>query len=424
MPISVILSLRAIPPVVSISIMANFWLIKVILFQLFILSFYTYSNVGTNAGSLRGGNKILSGAERLELYTSQLKGKRIGVVANHSSIIGNTHLVDTLLSLGVDVRVIFSPEHGYQGRAEAGAKIGDEVDKRNKISIISLYGLRKKPKPEDLINLDIILFDLQDVGVRFYTYISTLHYIMEAAAEQHIELIVLDRPNPNGHYIDGPVLDSNFSSFVGLHKIPVVYGMTIGELSKMIKGECWISKCGQLNLTVIPCKLYNRNKLMHLNIPPSPNLKTTRSILLYPSLCFFEGTSVSVGRGTDSPFEIYGHPKLTGSFNFVPREMESALNPPWKDVLCKGFDLRACKIKMLFSQKALNLSYIIRAYQNIKADEFFLKNNFIDKLAGTDELRKQILAGKSEVEIRKSWSSEILKFKRLRKKYLIYEDIN
>lgn len=360
----------------------------------------------------------------MELYLHQIQNKRIGLVANHSSWVGDNHLLDTLLSLGMQVKVIFSPEHGYTGRAEAGAKINDGLDEQSKVSIRSLYGSNKKPKSEDLKDIDVILFDLQDVGVRFYTYISTLHYVMEAALENGKSLIVLDRPNPNGHYIDGPILQSGFSSFVGLHKIPVVYGMSIGELAQMIKGECWISKGNQLDMTVIPCKNYNRNSLVKLSISPSPNLKTINAILLYPSLCFFEGTTVSVGRGTDFPFEIYGHPKFPGKFSFIPREMESAINPPWKDSICYGIDLRTKTTESIFSEKSIRLSYLLNAFSLLKNSSFFLANNFMDKLAGSNELRLQILSGMSEDEIRKTWLEDLKEFKKTRKKYLIYPDFN
>lgn len=381
-------------------------------------------NLATIDCTLKNGNEIIPGAAQIDLYFDHIKNKKIGIVANHSSRIADTHLLDTLLSLGMQVKVIFSPEHGYKGRTEAGAKINDGLDEQSKLSIISLYGSNKKPKREDLLGIDVLLFDLQDVGVRFYTYISTLHYVMEAASECKIELIVLDRPNPNGHYIDGPVLKSGFSSFVGLHKIPVVYGMTIGELAKMIKGECWISASKELDLTVIPCKNYNRKAPVQLSIPPSPNLKTSKSILLYPSLCFFEGTTVSVGRGTEFPFETYGHPKFPSGFSFTPKEMESAINPPWKDSVCYGIDLRLKPADQLFNERKIRLSYITEAYHWLKNSEFFLPNNFIDKLAGSNELRLQILSGMSEDEIRKTWTDELKAFKKIRKNYLLYKDFN
>jgi uncharacterized protein YbbC (DUF1343 family) len=357
---------------------------------------------------------IVLGAERTETYLPLLKNKKVGVIGNQSSMIVNTHLVDSLLSLGIDVVKVFSPEHGFRGTADAGAIIEDGIDVKTGIPIISLYGNNKKPTREQLQEIDILVFDIQDVGVRFYTYISTLHYVMEAAAESNIKVIVLDRPNPNGHYVDGPILDTAFQSFVGMHTIPVVHGMTIGEYAKIITGEKWIAE--DCDLTVIKMENYTHNTNYDLPIKPSPNLPNARAVNLYPSLCLFEGTTISIGRGTDYPFQHFGAPYLKSNYSFMPKSGEGSKYPKHEDIVCFGTDLRFQDNYLT----TINLNWIIEAYKQCpEKEEFF--NNFFDKLAGTDKLRKQIIAGKTAKEIKATWEEGLTSFKKLRKNYLIYE---
>jgi uncharacterized protein YbbC (DUF1343 family) len=367
--------------------------------------------------------KIKCGAEQMNLYIQLLKNKRIGLVVNQSSLINGVHLADTLVASGINVVRIFAPEHGFRGIAEAGAHIADDKDTKTGIKIISLYGKKYKPDSNDLAGLDLIVYDVQDVGVRFFTYISTLHYVMESCAENNVALMILDRPNPNGHYVDGPVLDTAFKSFIGMDPIPVVYGLTQGELAGMIKGECWINKCNSLNLKVIACKNYLHSSKVKLDVRPSPNLPNDLAIALYPSLCFFEGTVISVGRGTSFPFQAYGHPDLyvNGCFRFTPVSMPEAINPPWKDSLCYGFDLRNMDLNALREEKRINLHYLLNAFKKLNiGQDFFLKNHFIDKLAGSDSLRKQILNQETEHSIRESWKNDLMKYKSKSKKYLLY----
>lgn len=378
--------------------------------------------------------KIKVGAESIENYIDLLKGKKIGVVANQTSIIGKTHLVDSLISLSINLRAIYCSEHGFRGDAEAGKKINSSIDSKTGLPIISLYGNNKKPSPDEFKKNDIVIFDLQDVGCRFYTYISTLHYVMEACAENNIPLIVLDRPNPNGHYIDGPVLkDTTLVSFVGIHPVPIVYGMTIGEYAQMINGEGWlgisnkrvVGEKGSLkcDLTIIPNQNYKHDFYYNLPIPPSPNLKTFLSIVCYPSLCWFEGTPVSVGRGTDKPFEIIGFPEYSDtSFSFTPRVIKGVSdNPPYKDIKCYGENssfVAGCIIYQSCSE--INLRILIdmyKAYPN--KDKFF--QPFFDKLAGNKELKEQIKRGDSEKEIRETWQKDLQEFKQIREKYLLYK---
>jgi uncharacterized protein YbbC (DUF1343 family) len=364
------------------------------------------------------------GAERTEIYLPKLEHKSVGLVGNQTSLLGNTHLVDTLLSLGVNLKTIFSPEHGFRGDAEAGAHIQHGKDVRTGLPIVSLYGQNKKPSKEQVAGLDVIIFDLQDVGTRFYTYISTLHYVMETCAEQGIQMIVLDRPNPNGHYMDGPILEKKHTSFVGMHPIPVVHGMTIGEYAQMINGEKWLPNGIQSPLFIVEMENYDRNESYDLPVPPSPNLPTKQSIALYPSLCFFEGTNVSLGRGTDKPFEIFGSPDFKGlSYTFTPRVIKGkSENPPFKNQLCYGVDLSQISYDTIRNEKRINLSYLIQAYQlSTDKSKFFINNNFFEKLAGTDELRKQIIAGVSENDIRKTWQAGLEQFFQMRKQYLLYK---
>ena len=359
---------------------------------------------------------IKTGAENYETYLPLFENKKIGIVTNPTGIVENKkHLVDFLIEKKVDLQKIYAPEHGFRGTADAGEIIKDGKDIKTNLPIISLYGNNKKPKSEQLAGIDIMLFDIQDVGARFYTYISTLHYVMEACAENNIELLVLDRPNPNGSIIDGPVLEMEQKSFVGMHPIPVLHGMTIGEYAKMINGEKWLANGIQCKLKVVPCTYYNREMKYNLPVKPSPNLPNDQSINLYASLCFFEGTNVSVGRGTEKQFQIYGSPFLLKTdFSFTPIPNFGAKEPMHKDILCYGEDLT--KIKKV---TRLELKWLIKAYANT-SDKAIFFNDFFTKLAGTKKLQEQIIEGVSEKEIRKSWEVDLSTFKEIRKKYLIY----
>jgi len=361
---------------------------------------------------------IIPAAERPSLYLPLLKHKKVALVMNHSSRIGKASLVDYLLKKNIDVQKIFAPEHGFRGKADAGAHLNNSYDVKTKLPIISLYGTHKKPSKSDLKGIDIILFDIQDVGVRFYTYLSTLQYVMEAAAKTHIPIIVLDRPNPNGHYIDGPVLKKKYRSFVGLTPIPVVYGMTIGEYAKMLNGERWLKDGKKAALTVIPLKHYTHQSTYTLPIPPSPNLPNARAVALYPSLAFFEGTVMSAGRGTKKPFQLYGAPNYSvKKFSFIPKSREGAHHPKYKGRRCYGADLSKSPLKV----RTLNLSYLLDAYDKYtKKEKFFLNNGFFDALAGNSTLRKAVLDGMTEAQIRQSWQKDLKKFKKIRQKYLLY----
>ena len=356
---------------------------------------------------------IVLGAERTDAYLSLLEGKKIGIVGNQTSMIVNTHLVDSLISLGVNIVKVFSPEHGFRGKADAGAKIEDGIDVKTGLPIISLYGKNKKPNTEQLEGIDVLVFDIQDVGARFYTYISTLHYIMEAAGENNIKVIVLDRPNPNGHYVDGPIREESFESFVGMHPIPIVHGMTIGEYAKMINDENWIYE--NCNLTIIEMENYNHKMQYDLPIKPSPNLPNTRSVNLYPSLCLFEGTTISIGRGTDYPFQHFGAPYLESDYSFTPKSGAGSKLPKHENKVCFGTDLRFQENYLT----TINLDWIIDAYKQCNEKEKFF-NNFFDKLAGTDKLRKQIISGKTAAAIKESWKEGLEEFKKIRGKYLMY----
>ena len=357
--------------------------------------------------------ELILGANRIEQIISLTNEKSIAIVGNQTSMVNNTHLVDTLISLNQNIITVFSPEHGFRGTGDAGAKIENEVDIKTGIPIISLYGGNKKPKKKNLEDVDIIVFDIQDVGARFYTYISTLHYVLEACGEENIKVIVLDRPNPNGHYIDGPVLEEKYKSFVGMHPIPIVHAMTIGEYAKMIIGEKWIEK--KCDLTVIEMLNYNRNKIYELPIKPSPNLPNKRAVNLYPSLCLFEGTIISIGRGTKKPFQHFGHPKLNlYNYSFIPKSGPGSKYPKHENKICYGKDLTKTPIL-----NSINLEWLIETYdQSQNKEDFFI--GFFDKLAGTDKLRKQIISGKSSKEIKKSWKADLKEFKNVRKKYLLY----
>ena len=376
-------------------------------------------------------DSVKTGAERMSLYLPKLKGKRVAIFSNHTSVIGNSHLVDTLVKRGVIIQKIFAPEHGFRGTADAGEKIDNLVDKKTGIKIISLYGKKRKPTAEDLADVDVMLFDIQDVGVRFYTYISSLQEYMESAVENNKPVIVLDRPNPNGFYVDGPVLDKKFKSFVGMQPVPVVYGMTIGEYARMLQGEKWLElqplyRNRKLNLTVIPCENYTHETKYILPVKPSPNLPEIQSIYLYPSTCFFEGTVFSEGRGTDKPFQIFGHPLLPANmYAFTPTSREGAKNPKLLNKQCYGWNLSGSpETTIALINNRIQLKWLLEAYELFpQKDSFFTSGGaFFNRLAGTDNLMKQIKAGASESDIRKTWEPALTRFKQIRKKYLIYKD--
>ncbi|MEP5613946.1 MAG: DUF1343 domain-containing protein [Cyclobacteriaceae bacterium] len=357
---------------------------------------------------------VLPGAYQLEEYLPNLNNKTVAVTVNHSSLIESTHLVDTLLSLGVQLNKVFTPEHGFTGTVSDGVVI--EYKENDKpFELISLYGKNKKPNVDQLANIDVMLFDIQDVGARFYTYISTMHYVMEACAQLGIPMIILDRPNPNASYVDGPVLDTAFSSFVGMHPVPVVHGMTIGEYARMINGEGWLSDGIACEIRVVKNKNWNHQSEYPIPIKPSPNLPNDLSISLYPSLCFFEGTIMSVGRGTSYPFQQIGHPDYPdSSYQFTPVSMEGSKWPPLEDIKCNGLSFASNT-----PVYELNLSLLLDAYKKMDRSDFF--NSYFKTLSGTDELQKQIEAGMSEQEIRQSWSSGLAKFREMRESYLLYD---
>ncbi|NPD45514.1 MULTISPECIES: DUF1343 domain-containing protein [unclassified Lentimicrobium] len=363
--------------------------------------------------------QVLPGAYQTQEYLSLLDGKRAGIVANPSSLINNTHLVDSLLKHNINIRKVFAPEHGFRGKAEAGAHVKDGKDPLTGLSVLSLYGKNKKPNSQQLAGIDIMIFDLQGVGARFYTYISTLKYMMEACAENDIPLIVLDRPNPNSHYVDGPIMEKENESFVGLMPIPIVYGMTDGELALMINGENWNSK--KCDLTIIELKNYDHQKSYNLQVKPSPNLPNFASIYLYPSLCLFEGTKMSIGRGTDFPFQVIGFPDYPEkSFQFTPKSIAGvSANPKFKDQVCYGLDLRKLYPNIEEKPNQLNLKWLIDFYNSYTdKDAFFIP--FFEKLSGTSKLRQQIIAGESEESIRESWQADLDEFKLKRENYLLY----
>jgi uncharacterized protein YbbC (DUF1343 family) len=366
--------------------------------------------------------QVKTGCEQTVLYLPLLKGKSVAIVANSTSVIGSTHLVDSLVISGVKFTRIFSPEHGFRSNADAGVAIDDALDSKTGIPITSLYGSKTKPTTEDLKGIDIVVYDIQDVGVRFYTYISTLLYVMEACAANNIPVLILDRPDPLGYYIDGPILTPAFKSFVGLHPIPVVYAMTVGELAQMINGEGWLLHDLKCDLHVIACKNYDHSDYYNLPVDPSPNLNSMEAVYLYPSLCFFEGTIMSLGRGTAFPFRVVGHPDYpVKSFSFTPHATIANSSPKFKDITCYGINLQSMNIVDLRQMHGLNLKWLIDVYKTMdRGDAFF--TDYIDKLAGTGDLRKQILAGLTEVQIRQSWQADLEKFRVLRKKYLLYDD--
>ena len=361
--------------------------------------------------------QIIVGAERTELYEDELINKRIGLLVNQTSRVFNSHLVDYFISKELNVVKIFSPEHGFRGVEDAGEQIEDSRDETTGIPIISLYGSNRKPSPEQMEGVDVVVFDIQDVGVRFYTYISTMQYMMEACAEGDISMIILDRPNPNGDYVDGPVLQPGQKSFVGLNPIPIVHGLTVGELAKMINGEKWLEGGKNCQLEVITVENYQHSSRYSLPVKPSPNLPNELSVRLYPSICLFEGTMMSLGRGTEFPFQVVGYPDESfGRFEFTPEETPGATNPKYKDQKCYGMDFRELQQPPKFT-----ISYVIEFYNKSGRNENFFTSYFT-QLAGNDELVEQIKAGLSEEEIRISWIEELNKYKNMRKKYLLYPD--
>ncbi len=360
---------------------------------------------------------VIVGADQTDLLLTKITGKRVALVVNHTSMTGNTHLADTLMSLGIEIAKVFAPEHGFRGAAPDGEKISDGIDSQTGLPIVSLYGANRKPTPEQLADVDVVIFDIQDVGTRFYTYISTMHYAMEACAEQGKKMIILDRPNPNGHYVDGPIRVPELKSFVGMHPIPIVHGLTVGELSGMINGEGWLENGVRCDVDVIKVKNWQHGDFYSLPAKPSPNLPNDQSVRLYPSLCLFEGTVISVGRGTQTPFQIIGNPTFTDlPFSFTPEPIPNmSMTPPHNGTTCYGLDLREVEV-----EPRINLQYLIDFYQKYSDKDKFFTGSF-DRLAGTPELKEQIKKGMTEDEIRDTWKPGIESFKEARAKYLLYQ---
>lgn len=368
---------------------------------------------------------IVTGADQTAAYLPYLKGKNVAMVINQSSVIGSKLVsdIDTLPKLGIKIKKIFGPEHGFRGNASDGAKIDDAVDAKTGIPAVSLYGKHNKPTPEELKGIDVVIFDIQDVGARFYTYFATLHHVMEACAENNVEVMILDRPNPNGYFVDGPILDTAFRSGIGMHPVPVTHGMTPAEYAQMINGESWLKNKVKCRLKIIPMLNYTHQSSYVLPIHPSPNLSTQQSVLLYPSICFFEGTSLSLGRGTSFPFQVIGGPLLKDqySFSFTPVSIPGVSdNPPLKGQLCYGLDLRNYDTRNLKTGGKLNLSWLLDLYRTYPDKAHFFIPYFT-KLAGSKELQKQIEAGKTEQEIRASWEPGLSAYKKMRLKYVIYK---
>jgi uncharacterized protein YbbC (DUF1343 family) len=364
------------------------------------------------------------GADRMEVYLPLLEGRRVALVVNHTAQVGPAHLVDTLLRWGVHVTAIFAPEHGFRGSAEAGEDIHDGHDVRTGVPVVSIYGKKKKPSAADLAGVDVVVFDIQDVGARFFTYISTLYYVAEACAEQHKRLIVLDRPNPNGHYVDGPLLEPEHCSFIGMVPVPVVHGCTVGELAQMFRGEGWINLAQCLDLEVIACENYTHDTRYTLPVKPSPNLPDQRSVLLYPTICLFEGTKVSVGRGTDTPFQRFGYPGFPkGDIEFVPCPNAGAATPLHMGKFCAGFDVSDVSLDFLYERPGLDVSLLLYFFEHSpRQDDFFLSNGFFTLLAGTKKLREQVEVGCTEAEIKESWAPDLALYRKMRAKYLLYPD--
>jgi uncharacterized protein YbbC (DUF1343 family) len=365
-------------------------------------------------------SQIKPGAFQIDQILGLTKQKRVGIITNHTAIVNNIHLVDTLLKLKVDVKKIFSPEHGFRGTVDAGVKVNSEIDSKTGIPLVSLYGKNKKPSAKHLEDIDVLIFDIQDVGVRFYTYISTMYYAMQASAEFGKTFVILDRPNPNGFYIDGPILEKQYKSFLGIIPVPLVHGCTVGELAKMIQGENWLESKRKLNLQIISVIQYTHKDLYALPIYPSPNLKSMDAIYLYPSLGLFEGTVMSVGRGTSQPFTMLGHPLLSDTFQFTPKSQIGASKPKYMDTLCYGYNLKSMS-DMILEKKQINLSYLIKSYKVLNKKVPFFDNNF-NYHAGNKRLRSAIESLKDEESIRNSWQKSITTYKAMRKKYLLYPD--
>jgi len=425
--------------------MKKIYFLLIGLLSSFIIGAQTQNTIGASV------KKILPGAYQVSEYLSLLKGKNVGIFANQTSMICNTHLVDSLQKLGIKIIKIFAPEHGFRGNADAGEDIKTYTDSETGITVVSLYGAKLKPSGADLKDVDVLVFDIQDVGVRFYTFISSLQYFMESAIENDLPLIIFDRPNPNGFYVDGPVLDSSYKSFVGMQPVPIVYGMTIGEYAKMLLGENWLpwkaarkvdnkisigevlgfeEEHNNFKLTIIKCKNYTHKSRYLLPVKPSPNLATMDAIYWYPSTCFFEGTVLSEGRGTGYPFQIFGHPNLPDTlYSFIPKSNEGAKDPKWKDNVCYGWNLALGKEPTPIK---IQVKWLIQAYDLFPDKEnFFIKpkklnpepqDYFFNKLAGNKELMHQLISGKSEQEIHDSWQPKLNVFKTIRKKYLLYPD--
>ena len=426
--------------------MIKLWLASILVLSTFL--FFSTKGFSQSSHSSHQKTAILPAAYRTQVYLPLLKGKRIGIFANHTATIGNKHLVDTLLSLGITITKAFGPEHGFRGTADAGEKIENYIDPTTGIPVISLYGKKRKPSPADLADVDILLFDIQDVGTRFYTYISSLQEYMEAALENSKPLLILDRPNPNGFYVDGPVLDTAYKSFVGMQPIPIVYGMTMGEYAFMLAGERWLSEKANekydyykrannskdtlFHFQVIKCANYTHRSKYILPVKPSPNLPDMGSVYWYGSTCLFEGTTLSEGRGTDHPFCIFGHPSLPKNlYAFTPISRDGAKEPKLKDQLCYGWNLYGSNLKVLNKvDRKVQIKYLLEAYRLFPdKDNFFRKpksgkptDYSFNLLAGSDELMEQLKAGKTETQIRQSWEPKLSAFKKIRKKYLLYGD--
>lgn len=395
-------------------------IIIIFIFSVFVL-YAKSQQKGTEDINWNFDKSVLPGINSLPSYLPLLENKKVAVLANQTSLLNATHLIDTLIAKGINVVKVFAPEHGFRGDIENGGMVNDSVDQKTGLKIISLYGKHHKPTPDDLTNVDVLVFDIQDVGVRFYTYISTLQYVMEACSENKVKLILLDRPNPNGFYVDGPVLDPKFKSFVGMQPVPVVYGMTIGEYAMMLNGEGWLNKGMLCNLKVIPCINYDHAKFFELPVAPSPNLPNMHAVYLYPSLCLFEGTPVSVGRGTEFPFQVAGFPgDMQTGFSFTPVSTKASLHPPFENQKCNGMDFRPLT-KQIRDTKQLMIKFLVNYYRIYPDKEKFF-TPFFDKLTGNDILKQQIKAQISEQDIRLTWKNDLDKFKEIRKKYLIYKD--
>ena len=367
-------------------------------------------------------SRVIVGAEQTNDYLPILKNKRIAVFSNHTGMVGNKHLLDVLLENKINVVAIFSPEHGFRGNADAGEHVSSSVDQKTGVPIISLYdGQLGKPSEDSMRKFDLLIVDIQDVGLRFYTYYASMVRLMDACAEYNRKMLILDRPNPNGHYVDGPILDMKYKSGVGWLPIPVVHGMTLGELALMVNGERWLPASRICDVTVIKCKNYTHQTMYQLPIPPSPNLPNMKAVYLYPSICYFEATPVSLGRGTQLPFQVYGHPNMTGyNYSFTPQSTSGAKNPPQLGRLCHGVNLSELSEEEI-RKKGVDLSYLIDAYRNLNMDDYFFRP-FFERLIGTDYVRKMIEQGKDADEIKAMWKEDVEKFKVQRRPYLLYEE--